>query len=94
MAKKLKGEEFYLSANDLNSGGVIYLAKNKWTTNFNEAIKIKKNSNLSILPGSKIIVYRKPDKELNSNPDRLQQLSSIITSLVTIAILANTTSSN
>ena len=43
MAKKLKGEEFYLSANDLNSGGVIYLAKNKWTTNFNEAIKIKKN---------------------------------------------------
>ena len=43
MAKKLKGEEFYLSANDLISGDVIYLAKNKWSTNFNEAIKIKGN---------------------------------------------------
>ena len=30
MAKKLKGEQFYLSANDLISGDVIYLAKNKW----------------------------------------------------------------
>ena len=43
MAKKLKGEQFYLSANDLISGDVIYLAKNKWSTNFNEAIKIKRN---------------------------------------------------
>ena len=67
---------------------IVYVAP------YGEAIKIKKNSNLSILPGSKIIVYRKPDKELSSNPDRLQQLNSIITSLVTIAILANTTSSN
>ena len=30
MAKKLKGEEFYLSANDLICGDVIYLTKNKW----------------------------------------------------------------
>ena len=43
MAKKLKGEEFYLSANDLVSGDVIYLTKNKWSTDFNEAIKIKRN---------------------------------------------------
>jgi len=43
MAKKLKGEQFYLSANDLISGDVIYLTKNKWSTNFNEAIKIKRN---------------------------------------------------
>ena len=27
MAKKLKGEQFYLSANDLISGDVVYLAK-------------------------------------------------------------------
>ena len=43
MAKKLKGEQFYLSANDLISGDVVYLAKNKWSRNFNEAIKIKRN---------------------------------------------------
>ena len=42
MAKKLKGEQFYLSANDLISGDVIYLAKNKWSRNFNDAIKIKR----------------------------------------------------
>ena len=42
MAKNLKGEQFYLSANDLISGDVIYLAKNKWSRNFNEAIKIKR----------------------------------------------------
>ena len=43
MAKKLKGEEFYLSANDLISGDVVYLTKNNWSTDFNEAIKIKRN---------------------------------------------------
>tara|TARA_B100000963_G_C22020861_1_gene406987 strand:+ start:83 stop:361 length:279 start_codon:yes stop_codon:yes gene_type:complete len=43
MAKKLKGEQFYLSANDLTSGDVIYLAKNKWSKNFNEAIKINRD---------------------------------------------------
>ena len=43
MAKKLKGEEFYLSANDLTSGDVIYFTKNKWSTDFNEAIKIQRN---------------------------------------------------
>ena len=42
MTKKLKGEQFYLSANDLISGDVVYLAKNKWSRNFNEAIKIKR----------------------------------------------------
>ena len=43
MAKKLTGEEFYLSANDLTTGDVIYLAENKWSTDFNKAIKIKKD---------------------------------------------------
>ena len=43
MAKKLRGEEFYLSANDLTTGDVIYFARNKWSTDFNEAIKIKRN---------------------------------------------------
>ena len=42
MVKKLKGEQFYLSANDLTSGDVIYLSKNKWSTDFDKAIKIRK----------------------------------------------------
>ena len=43
MAKKLRGEQFYLSANDLISGDVIYLAKNKWSKNFSDAIKINRD---------------------------------------------------
>ena len=43
MVKKLKGEHFYLSANDLTSGDVIYLSKDKWSTDFNKAIKIRKD---------------------------------------------------
>ncbi|MAI29293.1 MAG: hypothetical protein CMP38_03695 [Rickettsiales bacterium] len=43
MVKKLKGEQFYLSANDLTSGDVIYLSKDKWSTDFNKAIKIRKD---------------------------------------------------
>ena len=43
MAKKLIGEEFYLSANDLTTGEVLYLTKNKWSTDFNKAIKIGRN---------------------------------------------------
>jgi len=43
MAKKLTGEEFYLSANDLTTGEVLYLTKNKWSTDFNKAIKIERN---------------------------------------------------
>ncbi len=43
MAKKLRGDQFYLSANDLISGDVIYLTKNKWSANFNEAIKISRD---------------------------------------------------
>ena len=43
MAKKLRGEEFYLSANDLTTGEVLYLTKNKWSTDFNKAIKIERN---------------------------------------------------
>ena len=43
MAKKLRGEEFYLSANDLISGDVVYLTKNRWSRDFSEAVKIKRN---------------------------------------------------
>ena len=43
MAKKLKGDYFYLTANDLISGNVLYLSNNKWSKYFDDAIKIKRN---------------------------------------------------
>ena len=41
MAKKLKGDFFFLSANDLKEGGMLFYGKNGWTSEFDEAIKIK-----------------------------------------------------
>ena len=54
--------------------------------------KMPKNpkSNISILPGSIIRVSEKPLVEQRIKPDRFQQVSSLVTTLVTIAILANT----
>ena len=43
------------------------------------------------MPGSTIRVSEKPISEQSVNPDRFQQIGSFITSLVSIAILANTT---
>ena len=61
---------------------------------FGESRKINKNSKKTLPSGGRIIVSRKPLNELELRPDRFQQISSIITSLVTIAILANSTSNN
>ena len=58
---------------------------------YGEAKRIRQNSRIFVLPGSKIIVSRKPINELDIKPDRFQQISSLISSLVTIAILANST---
>ena len=63
---------------------IIYL------TPFGEAARIGHRSNVSILPGSTIRVSEKPLAEQNVKPDRFQQISSLVTSLVSIAILANT----
>jgi len=43
MAKKLRGDTFYLTGNDVKSGSVIYFTKENWSNNFKKAIKIKKN---------------------------------------------------
>ena len=61
---------------------------------FSEAVKIKKSAKMYLLPGSKILVNQKPENELKLKPDRFQQVSSIISSLVSIAILANSTLRN
>tara|TARA_Y100001960_G_scaffold326591_1_gene411209 strand:+ start:6 stop:1820 length:1815 start_codon:yes stop_codon:yes gene_type:complete len=62
-----------------------------YITPYGEATRINQKSNESILPGSIIRVSEKPISEQNYFPDRIQQVSSLITSLVSIAILANTT---
>ena len=80
----------YLS---LAGGITAYGDKNHITyhTPYGEAKRIKKNNNQAIIPGSKIIVWQKSQSELTTRPDRFQQISSIISSIVTIAILARTT---
>ena len=65
-----------------------------YITPYGEATRINVRSNLPILPGSIIRVSGKSTAEMNYFPDRFQQFSSIVTSLVSIAILANTTRSN
>ena len=66
-----------------------------YITPYGEASKIGARSNVSILPGSIIRVSEKPLSQQNINPaDRYQQIGSLVTSLVTIAILINTTSPN
>ena len=60
-----------------------------YITPYGEASRINVRSNASILPGSIIRVSEKPLSEQNVKPDRFQQISSLVTSLVTIAILAN-----
>ena len=41
MAKKLKGDFFYLSANDLKTGAVVYFTANEWSKNL-KAVKISR----------------------------------------------------
>ena len=43
MAKKLKGDFFFLSANDLKEGGMLFYGKNGWTSEFDESIKIPRS---------------------------------------------------
>ena len=43
MAKKLKGELFYLSANDLKTGEVVYYSNKSWSRNLKEARIIRRD---------------------------------------------------
>ncbi|MBT6783055.1 MAG: hypothetical protein HOA98_09025 [Candidatus Marinimicrobia bacterium] len=61
-----------------------------YITPYGEASRINTRSNVSILPGSIIRVSEKPLSEQSVKPDRFQQISSLVTTLVSIAILANT----
>ena len=85
-------KEYLIFAGGLTSRGdkkhIVYI------TPYGEATKINIRSNLSVLPGSTIRVSQKSTVAMNYFPDRFQQFSSIVSSLVSIAILANTTSRN
>lgn len=61
-----------------------------YITPYGEATRINSRSNITVLPGSVINISEKPLAEQNVKPDRFQQMSSLVTSLVSIAILANT----
>ena len=61
-----------------------------YITPYGKATRVTTRSNDLILPGSTIRVSRKPLSEQNKNIDRVQQISSVIGSLVSIAILAQT----
>ena len=41
MVKKLQGETFLLSANELRSGKVVFFTSKGWSSSSSEAIKIK-----------------------------------------------------
>jgi len=43
MAKKLKGELFYLSANDLKTGEVVFYSDKSWSNDLKKARVIKRN---------------------------------------------------
>ncbi|MBH11294.1 MAG: hypothetical protein CMG74_13260 [Candidatus Marinimicrobia bacterium] len=65
-----------------------------YITPYGQATRITYKSNEFVMPGSTIRVSEKPLSEQNVKPDRFSQISSIVTSLVSIAILANTTKNN
>lgn len=85
----IKAKDYLSLAGGLTTYGdkkhIVYI------TPYGEASRITIRSSKPILPGGIIRVSEKPLSEQNKRPDRFQQISSIVTSLVSIAILANTT---
>jgi hypothetical protein len=43
MAKKLRGDFFFLSANDLKNGDIVFYGDHGWTAQFDKAMKIPRN---------------------------------------------------
>jgi protein involved in polysaccharide export with SLBB domain len=62
-----------------------------YVTPFGKAYNINFFNNPKVLDGSKIVVSEKPYVQQNKQVDRVQQTTAIITSLVTLSILANST---
>ena len=62
-----------------------------YITPYGRANRITQRSNISILPGSTIRVSEKPLSQQNSNQQIYQQINTIFTSLISLAILSSTT---
>ena len=70
MAKKLQGETFLLSANELRSGKVVFFTSKGWSSSSGEAIKIKveeinKYQEISIKEEKKCIIISPKFVELD-----------------------------
>tara|TARA_B100000963_G_scaffold269996_1_gene238157 strand:- start:1259 stop:1534 length:276 start_codon:yes stop_codon:yes gene_type:complete len=70
MVKKLQGEAFLLSANELRSGKVVFFTKKGWSRSICEAIKIKvdeidKYEEISIREEKKCIIVSPKFVELD-----------------------------
>ena len=70
MVKKLQGETFLLSANELKSGKVVFFTSKGWSSSSSEAIKIKveevsKYEEISIKEEKKCIIISPKFVELD-----------------------------
>ena len=71
MVKKLQGETFLLSANELRSGKVVFFTSKGWSSSSSEAIKIKveevsKYEEISIKEEKKCIIISPKFVELDN----------------------------
>jgi len=76
------------------AGGITAFGDKKhvvYVDPYGKANRVRRWFNPEVEEGSRIIVSEKPITDANVMTDRFQQISALITSLVSIAILANTT---
>ena len=82
MVKKLKGDFFFLSANDLKSGAVVYYDGKGWSKNLERAKKINRNEvekyeNIAKEFENRCIIISPLFVELN-NSGKIKKLRDII----------------
>ena len=91
MAKKLKGDFFFLSANNLKDGSVVFYSENGWTSKFEKAIRIPKNK-IELFEGKckvyedKCIIISPTFIEIDKNGDVLSLRDKIRINGITIEI--------
>ena len=91
MVKKLQGETFLLSANELRSGKVVFFTSKGWSSSSSEAIKIKveevsKYEEISIKEEKKCIVISPKFVELDDDGNIKTLRDQIRNSGITIKI--------
>ena len=91
MVKKLQGETFLLSANELRSGKVVFFTSKGWSSSSSEAIKIKveevsKYEEISIKEEKKCIIISPKFVELDDAGNIKNLRDKIRNSGITIKI--------